>query len=98
MSEIQVGGLRVAYERAGVGQPLVLLQGFVGDGGSTWRRQLDELSDEYSVIAWDAPGSGRSSDPPESFRLADYADCLAGFIDALGVTQQQDLLNFLRSL
>ena len=29
-------------------------------------------------MAWDTPGSGRSSDPRESFRLRDYADCLAG--------------------
>lgn len=36
-------------------------------------------------MAWDGPGSGRSSDPPESFRLSDYADCLAGFVDALGL-------------
>jgi pimeloyl-ACP methyl ester carboxylesterase len=50
-----------------------------------WRRQLDELSDEFTVVAWDAPGSGGSSDPPETFRLRDYADCLAGFIDGLGL-------------
>ena len=34
-------------------------------------------------MAWDAPGAGGSSDPPESFGTAGYADCLAGFIDAL---------------
>lgn len=36
-------------------------------------------------MAWDAPGTGGSSDPPEGFDLAGYADCLAGFIDALGL-------------
>jgi pimeloyl-ACP methyl ester carboxylesterase len=45
------------------------------------------LSDEYTVVAWDAPGCGRSSDPPPSFRLPDYADCLAGFISALGLSR-----------
>jgi pimeloyl-ACP methyl ester carboxylesterase len=85
MDQIEVAGLRVAYERAGQGPALVLLNGYVGDGPGTWRRQIDELSDELTVVAWDAPGSGRSSDPPETFGLADYADCLAGFIDALGL-------------
>jgi pimeloyl-ACP methyl ester carboxylesterase len=85
MDQIEVAGLRVAYERAGQGPALVLLNGYVGDGPATWRRQIDELSDELTVVAWDAPGSGRSSDPPETFGLADYADCLAGFIDALGL-------------
>jgi pimeloyl-ACP methyl ester carboxylesterase len=82
---IEIDGLRIAYERAGDGPPLVLLHGYVGDGPATWRRQIDGLSDEFTVVAWDAPGAGRSSDPPESFGMADYADCLAGFIQTLGL-------------
>jgi pimeloyl-ACP methyl ester carboxylesterase len=50
-----------------------------------WRRQVDGLSDEFTVVAWDAPGAGRSSDPPETWRLSDWADCLAAFIAALGL-------------
>jgi pimeloyl-ACP methyl ester carboxylesterase len=82
---VEVGGLRIAYERAGRGPALVLLHGFVADGGSTWSRQLDELSDEFTVVAWDAPGAGGSAAPPPSFRLGEYADCLAGFIRALSL-------------
>lgn len=85
MDQIEVGGLRLAYARAGQGPPLVLLHGFVGDGRSTWQYQIDDLSDEFTVVAWDGPGAGRSSDPPPSFRIRDYADCLAGFVDALGL-------------
>jgi pimeloyl-ACP methyl ester carboxylesterase len=84
-SEVDVDGLRIAYERAGTGPPLVLLHAYVGDGAGLWRRQLDELSDDFTVVAWDAPGAGRSADPPESFRIGDYADALAGFISALGL-------------
>jgi hypothetical protein len=79
METIEVDGLRIAYERAGAGPPLVLLHGYVGDGPTTWRRQLDGLGDDFTVIAWDAPGAGRSSDPPESFGMAGYADCLAAW-------------------
>ena len=85
MDQIDVGGLRIAYESVGEGPPLVLLQGFVGNGRSTWQHQLSGLSDEFTVVAWDAPGAGRSSDPPASFRMPDYADCLAGFLDALSL-------------
>jgi pimeloyl-ACP methyl ester carboxylesterase len=85
VDQVEVEGLRIAYERVGEGPPLVLLHGYVGDGRTTWRHQIDGLSDEFTVVAWDAPGMGRSSDPPESFRLPDYADCLAGFVDALGL-------------
>lgn len=70
--------------RAGTGPPLVLAHGGVSDSRQ-WRDQLEELSDEFTVIAWDAPGCGGSSDPPEPFRLTEYADCLAGFVVALGL-------------
>jgi pimeloyl-ACP methyl ester carboxylesterase len=85
MEMIEVEGLRIAYERAGDGPPLLLLHGYVGDGPTTWRHQIEGLSDEFTVVAWDAPGAGRSSDPPETFGMAGYADCLAGFVDALSL-------------
>ena len=80
-----MGELRIAYKVAGTGPPLVLLHGYVGDAASTWRPQLEGLSADFTVVAWDAPGAGGSSDPPESFGMAGYADCLAAFIDRLGL-------------
>lgn len=84
MDTVEVGGLRIAYRRAGNGPPLVLLHGAPADG-RVWRELQADLADEFTVVAWDAPGSGGSDDPPESFRLADYADCLAGLVAALGL-------------
>jgi pimeloyl-ACP methyl ester carboxylesterase len=83
MDMVEVNGLDIAYERTGSGPALVLLHGYVGDGATTWRRQLDGLADEFTVVAWDAPGAGRSSDPPERFGLDGYAECLAGFVARL---------------
>jgi pimeloyl-ACP methyl ester carboxylesterase len=85
METIEVDGLRIAYHCVGNGPPIVLLHGYVGDGPTTWRPQLEALSDDFTIIAWDAPGAGHSSDPPESFGIAGYADCLAGFVDRLGL-------------
>jgi len=81
---VTLDGLQITYERAGAGRPLVLLHGYVGDR-RTWRDQLAGLADDFTVVAWDAPGFGGSSDPPEPFTLADYADCLAEFIAALDI-------------
>ena len=86
MNEVKIGGLRIAFERKGEGAPLVLLHGGLSDS-RMWRRQLDELSDEFTVVAWDAPGCGRSADPPETFRLPDFADCLAAFIEEIGLVK-----------
>jgi pimeloyl-ACP methyl ester carboxylesterase len=82
---IDVQGLRIAYERAGTGPAVVLLHGYVGDGATTWRSQIDALSDDFTIVAWDAPGAGGSADPPESFGMAEYSDCLAGFVARLGL-------------
>jgi pimeloyl-ACP methyl ester carboxylesterase len=54
---VDVGGLEVAYRRAGRGKPLLLLHGAFADSRS-WRPQLETLSDEFDVVAWDAPGCG----------------------------------------
>lgn len=48
-----------------------------------WRPQLEALSDEFDVVAWDAPGCGGSSDPPTPADLGTYADAVAGLAAAL---------------
>lgn len=80
--ERDIGGLRIAFERAGEGPPVVLLHGGLSDSRE-WRRQIEGLADEFTLVAWDAPGCGRSGDPPASFRMPEYADCLAGLVEAL---------------
>ena len=75
-------GLRVAYRRAGHGPVVMLVHGGMEDGRA-WTPQLEALSDEFTVIAWDEPGAGRSQDVPDGFGLSGYADCLAGMVRAL---------------
>jgi len=89
MEYIEVQGLRIAYERAGNagGPPIALAHGFVGDGVSTWSHQIETLSDDFTVVAWDAPGAGHSARPPDWFRLSHYADCFTAFLAALGFRQ-----------
>jgi pimeloyl-ACP methyl ester carboxylesterase len=79
---IEACGLEIAYERVGGGPPLVLVHGATVDG-RMWQPQLAALADEFTVVAWDEPGAGRSSDVPAGFGLADYAHCLASLIGAL---------------
>lgn len=84
MEVVRANGLEIAYERAGAGPPLVLAHGAAYDARS-WRPQLSALADELTVVAWDEPGAGRSSDAPAGFGLEDYAHCLAALIEALGL-------------
>jgi pimeloyl-ACP methyl ester carboxylesterase len=82
VARVDVDGLSVAYRERGEGPPLVLVHGWPLDSRE-WRRQLAGLSDEFRVVAWDAPGAGLSADPPEASQLSDWARWLAEFIVAL---------------
>jgi len=84
VESMKAGGLEIAYERVGVGPPLVLVHGAAEDS-RIWQPQLAGLSDEFTVVAWDEPGAGRSSDLLENFELAGIADVLAAFIEAIGL-------------
>jgi pimeloyl-ACP methyl ester carboxylesterase len=81
---IRTNGLEIAYERVGAGRPLVFAHGAASDA-RLWRPQLAALADEFTVVAWDEPGAGRSSSVPARFGLTDYADCLAALIEALAL-------------
>jgi pimeloyl-ACP methyl ester carboxylesterase len=85
-AEVAIDGLSVSYTRAGDGPALVLLHGFSYDLRA-WRTQTEAFSDQFTVIAWDAPGAGRSSDPPETFGISDWADCLAAFLADIEVEE-----------
>jgi pimeloyl-ACP methyl ester carboxylesterase len=82
MEHVEAAGFRISFERRGHGQPLVLLHGLPGDA-RMWRRQLDDLSDDFMVVAWDAPGCGQSSDPDGPCGVTEVAACLVDFIDVL---------------
>jgi pimeloyl-ACP methyl ester carboxylesterase len=82
LERVRVGELELAFRRAGDGPTLLLLHGALADSRS-WRPQLEALSDELDVVAWDAPGCGGSADPPEGFGRTEYVECLAGFVASL---------------
>jgi pimeloyl-ACP methyl ester carboxylesterase len=84
MQVVVAYGIEIAYERVGRGRPVVLVHGGAEDG-RVWRSQVAALADEFTVVAWDEPGAGRSSDLPADFGLADYACCLAALIEALAL-------------
>src|SRR5437763_7970869 len=69
LNRITAGAHSICFRQAGAGPRVVFLHGFLCHS-ACWRTQLEGLSDEFSVIAWDAPGAGASSDPPEAFTIA----------------------------
>ena len=66
---LEADGLTIAYERVGEGPPLVFVHGAAEDS-RIWQAQLAGLADEFTVVAWDEPGAGRSCDLREGSHLA----------------------------
>ncbi|MBX3444292.1 MAG: alpha/beta fold hydrolase [Planctomyces sp.] len=84
---IDVAGLTLHVEERGAGSPpLLLVHGFPLDH-TMWRRQIDDLATTFRVIAPDLRGYGASSVTPGTSSMRQFADDLAGLLDALGVVE-----------
>jgi pimeloyl-ACP methyl ester carboxylesterase len=76
---------RQHYKDAGSsGEPLILIH---TNGASCWQytEVLPLLLPRMHVIAWDMPGHGDSDTITRHYSVEDYADALAGFMDAIGL-------------
>ena len=84
LHHLQLDDLKIAYASAGAGDPVLLVHGGLGDH-RIWKEQIPPLARDFTVLAWDAPGGGRSGDPAPNFTMTDYARCLASVIDDAGL-------------
>ncbi len=81
--QAEINGVRIRYEIDGVGPPVVLLHGWGGTLDSM--RPLSHcLRRSFQVVALDLPGFGQSTLPGATWSDHDYAQCVAGFLSALG--------------
>jgi pimeloyl-ACP methyl ester carboxylesterase len=84
---VPVGGVKVHYQRAGTGRPLLLLHGLIGSARN-WRQNIRFLSRHSSVYAVDLFNMGESERVPGlDAGLEATADRLAAFMDALGLAE-----------
>ncbi|MGH3402554.1 MAG: alpha/beta fold hydrolase [Streptosporangiaceae bacterium] len=84
MSFVSTNGIRLAYERAGRGEPVLLIMGQAA-GGNVWSMyQVPALTAAgYEVISFDNRGMPPSDVPPVGYSLADMVADTAGLIEAL---------------
>ena len=83
--DIDIDGLTLHVEVAGSGPPVVLVHGFTGTGAS-WRSLVPVLAPDFTTIAVDLVGHGRSGCPValDRYRMRRAVDDLAAFVHALG--------------
>jgi pimeloyl-ACP methyl ester carboxylesterase len=79
--EVQLHGHTVGYQAAGDGPLLILLHGITSTSDA-WRDVMPRLAENYTVIAPDLLGHGRSAKPKGDYSLGAFA---AGVRDLLAV-------------
>lgn len=84
MPVIPVNGIRLSYDEAGAGDPVVMIQG-TGGGRTVWQlHQVPALTAAgLRVITFDNRGIPPSSECPEGFTLRDMVGDVAGLIERL---------------
>ncbi len=82
----EIDNLKIAYQVAGSGTPIVLLHGWGGEANS-FKPVFDWLSSSYQVYALDLPGFGLSELPPAAWDASDYAKFLSAFFHKLNINK-----------
>ncbi len=81
---VMVRGHKIAYYEAGKGSTVVLLHG-LGADSRHWAANIDELSQNFRVIAVDQIGYGQSDKPLMRYTVENFTDYLHGFLLALKI-------------
>jgi pimeloyl-ACP methyl ester carboxylesterase len=80
---LQAGDVRIAYEQAGEGPPLVLIHGAEANR-QMFAALVPLLAREFTVIAYDQRDCGETESPRHAGTLADLAHDAAALIRGLG--------------
>jgi pimeloyl-ACP methyl ester carboxylesterase len=86
MANIRIGEIDLSVVDRGSGKPVLFAHGFPLDH-SMWQAQIDDLANDYRVIAPDLRGFGKSSATDGTAGMDLMADDLAALLDALAVRE-----------
>ncbi|HEX3041125.1 MAG TPA: alpha/beta hydrolase [Solirubrobacterales bacterium] len=85
MAKVEVAGREFHYERAGSGEPLLLIQGMSGTHVSWGEQFKGALEGGFDVIAFDNRGIGLSAPVDGPFTIVEMAEDTAGLLETLGI-------------
>jgi pimeloyl-ACP methyl ester carboxylesterase len=81
--EIELHGHRVCFRYGGEGPLIVLIHGITGHSAQ-WELAIEELADEFTILAPDLLGHGESAKPRGDYSLGAYASGVRDILLALG--------------
>ncbi|MDL5363729.1 alpha/beta fold hydrolase [Halalkalicoccus sp. NIPERK01] len=83
MATVRTGDIETYYEQRGSGPAIVFVHGAILDHGQ-WTPQMEPLSDDYTTIAYDVRGHGRTGGSArERYSIELFAEDLAALVTAL---------------
>ncbi|WP_232702706.1 alpha/beta fold hydrolase [Halobacterium wangiae] len=87
MPTVQTGDIETHYEQRGTGPPIVFVHGALSDHTAA-AQQLRAFGDDYTAIAYDLRGHGRTTNPHDTaYSIDQLAEDLHEFVDALGLNR-----------
>jgi poly(3-hydroxyoctanoate) depolymerase len=88
---LSIGGLRIAAQKTGSGDPVLLLNG-LSRPMESWASFVGALR-EKTVIAFDGPGVGASETPVVPYSMSKLSDVAARVLDAVGI-EKADVVGY----
>jgi len=82
MPILQLRDIRLYYEVAGEGDPIVFIHG-LGSSARDWEYQVPFFAPRYRMVVFDVRGHGRSDKPPGPYSVPLFAQDTAALIRAL---------------
>jgi len=83
-NHVTVDSVRLHYRTGGQGPYLLLLHGFTLSS-EEWTEFFDDFSPNYTIIAFDLPGHGKSDRPDGSFSYNKWAELILKALDMLNI-------------
>jgi len=85
MAKVEIAGREFHYERAGSGEPLLLIQGMSGTHVSWGREFKGALEESFDIVAFDHRGIGLSAPVDGPFTIVEMAEDTAALMGELGL-------------
>jgi pimeloyl-ACP methyl ester carboxylesterase len=88
MASVVANGVKLNYEVAGEGEPIICIHGVLGSH-KQWKYLMAALagSGRYQVYAFDLRGYGNSDKPSDGYALPVFVEDLRAAMDALGISR-----------
>lgn len=81
---VSVGDVMLHYRTGGTGPHLIMLHGFTLSS-EQWTEYFDDFGSDYTIVAFDLPGHGKSDRHAGAFSYERWADLILEALESLGI-------------